>query len=525
MAQTLVNAIKGGRVAQAYLFSGPRGTGKTTVARILAKALNCERGPTPEPCGECENCKHIAAGYSLDVTEIDAASNRGIDEIRDLRDKVKFAPAEGRYKVYIIDEVHMLTAEAFNALLKTLEEPPPHVVFILATTEPQRLPTTILSRCQRFEFHRFSVDEITQHLTKVCEGAELRVSPAALELIARKADGGMRDALSLLDQTVAYASEGADVDDVLAVLGTTRDEALSGMARLIAARDARGAIEAVAECALAGRDLKQFTKDLLRYFRDLLLCKIASDPRTVVDASDATLALLTADAALFSEDDLLGAIETLAAADADARWSTQPQLLLEVALIRLIRPRVDAAPDAPSESSPARSSRPTRSAAATVNRGAGSPAPRLAVEDSAAMVSAAPDRAAPLVAHKGSDADTAPITIEQVRAAWPQVLEAVKKKRRSTHALLSEGHPESVQGRVVDIVFGEGFAFHKDKIMQSENSTIVTAALSTVLGGTWSIRCSLNGGPTGPGGGGDLDDPIVRSAVELFGADVVRIKD
>lgn len=515
----MANAIKTGRVAQAYLFSGPRGTGKTTVARILAKALNCERGPTPEPCGECENCKHIAAGYSLDVTEIDAASNRGIDEIRDLRDKVKFAPAEGRYKVYIIDEVHMLTAEAFNALLKTLEEPPPHVVFVLATTEPQRLPATILSRCQRFDFHRFSVDEIRRHLTKVCTGAGLKVSPEALELIARKADGGMRDALSLLDQTVAYAMEGAGVDDVLAVLGTTRDEALSAIARLIAARDAHGAIEAVTGYALEGRDLKQFTKDLLRYFRDLLLCKIASDPRAVVDASDATLALLTADAALFSEDELLRAIETLASADADARWSTQPQLLLEVALIRLTRPRAGATIDAPPET-PHAASRPARPAAATVTRAAESVAP-----GAAAVGPAAPGSAAPAVARKDRNVDAAAVTIEQVRAAWPQVLEAVKKKRRSTHALLSEGRPESVEGRVVNIVFGEGFAFHKDKIMQSENSTIVAAALAAVLGGAWSIRCSLAGGPAGPGGGGDLDDPLVRSAVELFGADVVRIKD
>lgn len=502
--QTLVNAIVGGRVAQAYLFAGPRGTGKTTVARILAKALNCERGPTPEPCGECENCRHIVAGYSLDVTEIDAASNRGIDEIRELRDKVKFAPAEGRYKVYIIDEVHMLTAEAFNALLKTLEEPPAHVIFVLATTEPQRLPTTILSRCQRFEFHRFSVDEIAQHLTKVCAGAGLTVSPAALALIARKADGGMRDALSLLDQTVAYAEGGADVDDVLAVLGTTRDEALSSMARLIAARDARGAIETVAGLALAGQDLKQFTKDLLRYFRDLLLCKIASDPRTVVDASDATLALLTADAALFPEGELLGAIETLAAADADARWSTQPQLLLEVALIRLTRPRAAVSVASPAEPSAPQPARPARGDAAMVNRGAGT------------QIQSA--------VRKGREAETA-ITIEQVRAAWPEVLEAVKRKRRSTHALLSEGHPESVDGRVVEIVFGEGFAFHKDKIMQSENSTIVTAALSAILGGNWSIRCSLKGGASGPSGGSDPADPIVRSAVELFGADVVRVRD
>lgn len=515
VAQTLSNAITLGRVAQAYLFCGPRGTGKTTVARILAMALNCENGPTPEPCGECENCKHIAAGFAMDVTEIDAASNRGIDEIRDLRDKVRFAPAEGKYKVYIIDEVHMLTAEAFNALLKTLEEPPQHVVFVLATTEPQRLPATILSRCQRFDFHRFSVDEIGRHLKVICEGAALKVTPAALDLIARKADGGMRDALSLLDQTVAYAGDEAGVEDVHAVLGTTRDEALSAIVRLLAAQDARGIIEALTAYAMEGRDLKQFAKDLLRYCRDLLLCRIAADPRSVVDAADTTMELLTADAVLLSEDEWLRIIETLAAADADLRWSTQPQLLLEVTLIRLARPAVAAlAPPQPAPSAP-----PTVQPAAASHQH-NAPA---AGQTARGGASAKPPQSGPApAASAGNDSG---VTIERVRAAWPQILEAVKKKRRSTHALLSEGRPESVEGHVVHIVFGEGFAFHKDNITQGENSTIVTAALAAALGGTWGIRCTLAGGTEAPAAGGGQDDPLVRGAIEMFGADVVRVKE
>lgn len=499
VSQTLANAIRSGRVAQAYLFCGPRGTGKTTIARIIAKALNCVNGPTPEPCGECENCKNIAAGYAMDVIEIDAASNRGIDEIRDLRDKVRFAPAEGKYKVYIIDEVHMLTAEAFNALLKTLEEPPAHVVFILATTEPQRLPATILSRCQRFDFHRFSVDEIVQHLTRVCASTKLDVTADALALIARKADGGMRDALSLLDQTVAYATGKATVDDVLTVLGTTRDESLSEVARRIAAHDARGAIEAVTGFALEGRDLKQFTRDLLRYFRDLLMLRIASDPTGVVDAAETTLALLKADAALFDEAELLSVVETLATTDADLRQSTQPQLLLEVALIRLAHATTTATPHvAPASAPPATAHVPAAPAVATAPTAASATPPQPAAPADA------PDMAA-------------------IQAAWPQVLEGVKKKRRSTHALLSEGSPTAVDGRTVTLVFKPGFAFHKDKIAESENSSIVQSVMSAVLGGHWQIRCAMADEQQTTAGGGE--DPVVQGAIDLFGADLVKVRE
>ena len=223
VTRTLKNALKEKRFSHAYLFSGPRGTGKTSTAKIFAKAVNCLEGPAPEPCNRCEPCRRIAEGSLMDVVEIDAASNRGVDEIRDLRDKVKFAPTEVRYKVYIVDEVHMLTTEAFNALLKTLEEPPDHVIFILATTEPHKLPQTIRSRCQHFPFHRISFREIVRHLHRICDAQSVEVDEAALATIARAADGGMRDALSLLDQVLAYADGRVEESTVLAVTADSRE--------------------------------------------------------------------------------------------------------------------------------------------------------------------------------------------------------------------------------------------------------------------------------------------------------------
>ena len=331
---TLKNALASGKIAHAYLFSGPRGTGKTSMARILAKALNCEQGPTAEPCGQCGNCQRIVQGTSLDVIEIDAASNTSVDNIRDLREQVAFTPAESRYKVYIIDEVHMLSTGAFNALLKTLEEPPAHAVFILATTDPQKVPATIQSRCQRFEFRRVTVDEIAEHLAMVAAGSGIEADSDALRLIAIQAEGGMRDALSLLDQCGVMAKR-VTVATVREVLGIVGREALHELTEAIGRRQLPQALATLNLLLEQGKDVKQVLTELIEYLRALVLYLAVPDYEEIylTDTKEALAEL----APLFGRDRLLAAEERLHSAIQELRGSMRPRITAELCLLDLCR--------------------------------------------------------------------------------------------------------------------------------------------------------------------------------------------
>ena len=331
---TLKNALASGKIAHAYLFSGPRGTGKTSMARILAKALNCEQGPTAEPCGQCGNCQRIVQGTSLDVIEIDAASNTSVDNIRDLREQVAFTPAESRYKVYIIDEVHMLSTGAFNALLKTLEEPPAHAVFILATTDPQKVPATIQSRCQRFEFRRVTVDEIAEHLAMVAAGSGIEADADALRLIAIQAEGGMRDALSLLDQCGVMAKR-VTVATVREVLGIVGREALHELTEAIGRRQLPQALATLNLLLEQGKDVKQVLIELIEYLRALVLYLAVPDYEEIylTDTKEALVEL----APLFGRDRLLAAEERLHSAIQELRGSMRPRITAELCLLDLCR--------------------------------------------------------------------------------------------------------------------------------------------------------------------------------------------
>lgn len=331
---TLKNALASGKIAHAYLFSGPRGTGKTSMARILAKALNCEQGPTAEPCGQCGNCQRIVQGASLDVIEIDAASNTSVDNIRDLREQVAFTPAESRYKVYIIDEVHMLSTGAFNALLKTLEEPPAHAVFILATTDPQKVPATIQSRCQRFEFRRVTVDEIAEHLAMVAAGSGIEADADALRLIAIQAEGGMRDALSLLDQCGVMAKR-VTVATVREVLGIVGREALHELTGAIGRRQLPQALATLNLLLEQGKDVKQVLTELIEYLRALVLYLAVPDYEEIylTDTKEALAEL----APLFGRDRLLAAEERLHSAIQELRGSMRPRITAELCLLDLCR--------------------------------------------------------------------------------------------------------------------------------------------------------------------------------------------
>jgi DNA polymerase-3 subunit gamma/tau len=336
VSRTLKNAVEQNRLAHAYLFVGPRGVGKTSTARILAKALNCVKGPTVTPCGVCDNCKEITAGNSLDVIEIDGASNNSVEDVRELRDNVRYAPAKGRYKIYLIDEVHMLSSAAFNALLKTLEEPPPHVKFIFATTEPQKVLPTILSRCQRFDLHRIPANLIADHLQFIAGKEKITLKPAAAYSIARGAEGGLRDAESMLDQLVAFCGEKIAEADVLNVFGFTSQQTVAGFTEKILRGATADAVQLLHEQSETGKDMMKLMSDLISYLRDLLVFKVKPDALN----EDVDLDLqksLAAQAQLIETDRLLELIDQFAEAEGRMKWAPNKKLHFEVALIKAIQ--------------------------------------------------------------------------------------------------------------------------------------------------------------------------------------------
>jgi DNA polymerase-3 subunit gamma/tau len=337
VARALVNALQSNRVAHAYLFTGPRGIGKTSTARILAKALNCVQGPTTTPCGVCDRCQSIAAGEDVDVLEIDGASNRGIDEVREIRQNVQYRPARSRFKIYIVDEVHMLTAPAFNALLKTLEEPPAHVKFIFATTEAQKIPVTILSRCQRFDFAGIGTTRIVQLLKEIVRGEGLQADDEALELVARRAGGAIRDALSLLDQLLAFGGEKLTVDQVHALLGTAQDDRVLALAAAILDHDGKKTLELLGQAADQGLQLGELLDQLLDYWRDLMVVNCAGLEGATLSVGPRHRETLAGQAARLKLDTILAGLDILAATKARMRGSNHGRVLMEMALVRLGR--------------------------------------------------------------------------------------------------------------------------------------------------------------------------------------------
>lgn len=339
---TLTNQLKHDRVGHAYLFCGTRGTGKTSVAKILARAVNCQEPVEGNPCNQCEVCREIMAGNSMNVIEIDAASNNGVDNIREIREEVAYRPTKGNYKVYIIDEVHMLSAGAFNALLKTLEEPPSYVIFILATTEVHKIPVTILSRCQRYDFHRISIDTISGRLSRLLEEEQIEAEEKALRYVARAADGSMRDALSLLDRCIAfYLGETLTYDKVLEVLGAVDTDVFSRLLRKILEGDVTGSIQILEEMIRQGKEMGQFINDLIWYLRNLLLVMTASSDEDMIDVSSHTLELLEEEKNLADMNTLMRYIRVLSEASNRMRYETQKRVLVEITLIKLCRPAME----------------------------------------------------------------------------------------------------------------------------------------------------------------------------------------
>jgi len=533
VTRTLRNALLGGRIAHAYLFAGPRGTGKTTMARLLAKAVNCLSEGGEKPCNQCSICQAINEGRLLDLIEIDAASNRGIDEIRALREKVGFRPNEARYKVYVIDESHQLTNEAFNALLKTLEEPPPHVIFVLATTEPHKIPATILSRCQRFDFRRASLEDLRRKLHHICEAEGIAIEEAALELIARSAAGSFRDAESLLDQLASYGDDQITLAQVQAVLGTVSSQAVRKLVDHLVKRDVAGGLDLINQMMDDGVDPRQLHRELVEYLRGLLLIK-AGNGANLLNVTAEVLAEMENQARQFSTHTLLRMVRLFHQASFEPRAGLQPQLPLELAFIEATLDETSVAEKGPVSDAQAPS--PPSAPTPTVLRES------QTVEVSRANQAVVGDiRPRPALA--GETPVASGVTVEQVRLNWARILAEIRPHNRSAEALLRSSHPEAVEGNV--IVLGFPYAFHKERIEEPKCQALVEQAFSRVLGCTCRIRCVLVSkndskmtpqppkmSQPGPGKGEPkedkyraiIEDPVVRAAVDKYGAQVVDIQ-
>jgi DNA polymerase-3 subunit gamma/tau len=541
VVRTLKNALATGNVAHAYLFCGPRGTGKTTIARLLAKAINCRSPRHGEPCNACDSCIAVAHASSIDVIEIDGASYGLVDDIRDLREKIQMAPSGGGRRVYIIDEVHMLGRGAFAALLKTIEEPPPHAVLILATTEPQKVPLTITSRCQRFEFHRLTVGQIDGQLRKVLAAGKVSAEDEVARTIARKAEGSLRDALTLLDQCLAFATGPLTMDDVRSVLGSVKDDVLLTLAGYVAAGDLRGCLETVAALVDQGEDLRQLLKDLVAMFRDLLVLRLSPDtPGLTLSADPAKLAEAAQALAVGRIRAILG---ILLGRDNEMRWSGQPRLILEMALLEAAGPEpaatseVENARDearAAGEGTPAKA----RGAGASASRAKpGAKRPSKAVEPGAK--GSPPAGAAAHAAAASPPGKAPPATADQlgqVQAKWTEFSDQLKKKSVSTHALLREAEPAAFDGR--QLVIGFNHSALRDLASRDEHRRLIEGLLSELLGQKVAVSCRLSGEvkaevaagaevPAGaePGQAGKAEDPLVKAAREVFGDDVVEVDD
>jgi DNA polymerase-3 subunit gamma/tau len=558
VVRTLSNAVENDRVHHAYLFVGSRGTGKTSMAKILARSLNCVHGPTLEPCGECEPCRTIAAGTSLDVIEMDAASNRSVDDVRELRERVGFAPAAGRWKVYILDEAHMLTKEAWNAFLKTLEEPPPNTIFVLATTEPQKVMATIVDRCQRFDFQRPSLEQIAEVVRRVAAAEQIEVDEGAVALISRAASGSFRDALGTLDQLVAFGGPKVATDEVVELLGAADADLLFDTTDALAAGDGRASLEAVERLARSGRDPGQFARDLIAHLRQLLVARATGE---VPDSFTVTVAQperLAAQAEQIGDAQLIGAIDSLSAAVAAMREGDDPRLSLEVALLKVATPSLDSSREALLR----RIEQLEGSANREVGRPPGAASPDGAsdvVEDARASEGQEkpdrPDEATPDVrppsdaarpptappeqaaaspqGEAGGNLATADVTdsadvavrtveIERVVEMWPAVVDHVRESGSEMLSTLFDGaRPLGVdeERARLRIGFPASAKFNKRKAEVPSNVELIAESLQAIVGTRLKPTYELiEGEPSGPREGEGATAMAEEEIIELLKA-------
>jgi DNA polymerase-3 subunit gamma/tau len=517
VVRALVGAVREGRLAHAFLFCGPRGTGKTSTARILAKMVNCESGPTPEPCGKCEQCLRIADGSHLDVVEIDAASHGGVDDARELRERAPTAPALSREKVYIIDEAQRLSREAFDALLKVFEEPPPGVRFVLATTEPHKMPATIVGRCQRFEFRRATTDVIADHLVRVAGEEGIKLSAEAAEAVARQSEGSFRDALSVLDQ--ASVLGGSEIgEEVLAqLLGAPRAEIQYATADAVAVGDTASVFEIVDRLVQEGQDVRHATSEALQHFRNLLIANTAPGQADLLDLPADEYERLRAQASKFQPAELSRVIGLLLAAQTDMRWTTSPRLTLELALVRATMPEADPAPEA----LVARIERIERLAG--VEPG---PSPAPVAEASKAGPARLEDTAVPQAEAEAEEEEreeapavgpaptTDSVDVQMLRRSWPSLVERLRTARQMILAAnLESVTPISFDGSILELSFPPGREYGVAKVQGREQD--LRAALQDLFGISPEIRCVVREPVAGPPGS-DIEEEPPMSAEEAL---------
>ncbi|MDH4099630.1 MAG: DNA polymerase III subunit gamma/tau [Nitrospirota bacterium] len=555
VVQTLENALATGRVAHAYLFSGVRGVGKTTSARILAKALNCENGTGPNPCGVCTTCREIADGSSIDVIEIDGASNTGVDDVRELRDNVKYAPSRSRYKVFIIDEVHMLSTAAFNALLKTLEEPPPHIVFIFATTEAHKIPATILSRCQHFVFRRIPLRDVVARLRFIVDQEGIEVDDADLLLLARASGGSLRDSLSLLDQAISFCGTRVTTDALQTLLGLSGRELVRSAVNALAARDGAAALQVVRELADAGQDLKRFVGELIEAVRDMVILKSAREPADLLELTAQEEAELKSMADSFTLEELQSYFRLFMKTEGEIRFSAYPRYTLEIALLQAVQlPTLTSLGELVQQLSGGGSVVPTtRTPVAAPAARPVQPVPKASsppppakepAREPARQPETAPiEKKAEVVPPKATAPAAAGSASSSLEEAWKHAVADVRKKKPQVAPVLEQGICLGVDGEVLTVAYKPEMADFATKLLcRDDVRPIVEEAVGVRVGHPVRLNCTLLTGQSHEKRSlaeqsaekerqkkerlerEAMTDPLVKSALDIFGGEIVEVR-
>lgn len=513
---TVKNQILNDRIAHAYLFCGTRGTGKTTTAKVFAKALNCLDLHEGEPCNKCEMCKKIDEGLAIDVTELDAASNNGVDKIRDIIDDVKYPPQEGRYKVYIMDEVHMLSTGAVNAFLKTLEEPPKNVIFILATTDPQKLPITILSRCQRFDFKRINNNEIIGRLRKIVDDQNALADDKSLGLIARVSDGAMRDALSILDQAISMGNGVVEYDVLVSMLGLVTNDHLFSLTNSVIQRNIEKSISIIDEVVYAGKDIYLFIKDLISHYRNILMAKVTNNPEEVLDMSEENIALIKEQAAKIRAEEIMRCIRIIQEAESNAKISKQARLYLELAIIKICKVEYDT------------SNEVILSRLNKLEEGLKNGSLKVVSTNynetninvkNETVTKSVKQEVRKNINHNVAGNEDSKVTLNDIQRAWKDILERIKARRKMIiYASMVTGKPIECKNGILTIEYEDQYKFNKDRLEKPENRAVIQEVLAEIFREDMKIVFEVEESSSNEK---SMEDMLIES----LGADMVDILD